>query len=535
MPGLSNADIQKSHDKLNEFLTVWPLERIKNMTLEEYTDIDNHNTFCYWLEFETEILGRISGKPSNKFGIWKRKKVQEITSIDYRSENGYAWYKKYGDTPNDAFNKVRSIIIDIINYAQAKQFDKIDGIDLDSLARWKIAFIYSDYNLLPIYKKDIVRTIARHFEHNNYRRARLSDLHKFIVAQKPIEEDFFSFSYNQYVIATTVYKRNYYIIGSKYGEGNEMYDISEVMYQKNAIATGYFWHIDFSHLVGQDFNIIYSWIDKNITDKSGKYETAKRALGYFLNIKPGDLVAVKSHGQFGNLTIIAYAEVVEVDGIYYEWDGDDFPDGLGQTIKVQFLEKNLWIDTGLSYGQTIHKIIPNEKQGHFEKIFGSYAIADIEDEDSEAIETFIENEIEEDILDENRINEKETTNYERTVSSSQIVTRTHNKIQIIFAKKLSLKYPNDSVRTEHKYIDIKRENANEIHLYEVKPYTSVYACIRSGIGQLIDYSFGYSKPNKTTTLYIVGVSSPNDNDFKFIDYLKQTLNINFDYLTFDSL
>ena len=25
MPGLSNADIQKSHDKLNEFLTVWTL------------------------------------------------------------------------------------------------------------------------------------------------------------------------------------------------------------------------------------------------------------------------------------------------------------------------------------------------------------------------------------------------------------------------------------------------------------------------------------------------------------------------------
>ncbi len=145
MLGLSNIDIQKSHDKLNEFLTVWPLERIKNMTLEEYTDIDNHNTFCYWLEFETEILGRISGKPSNKFGIWKRKKVQEITSIDYLSKNGYAWYKKYGDTPNDAFNKVKSIIIDIINYAQAKQFDKIDGIDLDSLARWKIAFIYSDF------------------------------------------------------------------------------------------------------------------------------------------------------------------------------------------------------------------------------------------------------------------------------------------------------------------------------------------------------------------------------------------------------
>ena len=129
-----------------------------------------------------------------------------------------------------------------------------------------------------------------------------------------------------------------------------------------------------------------------------------------------------------------------------------------------------------------------------------------------------------------QINDKEISDYIRNTSSSQIVTRVHNKVQIDFAKKLKKMYPTDSVRTEHKNIDIKRENTYEIHIYEVKPYNSVYSCIRDGIGQLIDYSFNNSKVNKKTYLYIVGVGMPDNNELKFIEYLKNILNIEFKYL-----
>ncbi|WP_421497842.1 hypothetical protein [Flavobacterium columnare] len=528
--GLLDKNYHFSHNKLREFLDFWTLEKVQRMKLDDYTNVGSQSTFCYWLEFETEILGRIGGKPSNKFGIWKRKSKNPITSNDFHFDNDYAWYKKYGKTVEQAFETVKAIIIEIITYSQSKQFHKIDSLDLDSLVRWKIAFIYSNYSLIPIYKKEIVRDIAKSLEFENYRKANISDLHNFIISKKSNEEDFFEFSNRMYQIATSNANRNYYIIGSKYGdyEGNDVVDVSNIMYQKEVISTGFLWGIDFNNLLGKDYSIINNWIDKNVSDKTGKYQAAKRTLSYFLNIKSGDLIAVKSHGRYGDLTIIAYAEVLED----FKYDFND-PD-LGHTIKVRFLEKNLWKNTKLSYSQTIHKITPFEREGHFEKIFGTYSLENNINDNYSDDEVFLDNEIiNENDLEEDRINEKDSSDYIRTMSSSQIVTRTHNKIQIDYAKKLKLQFPNDIVRTEHKNIDIKRENDNEIHLYEVKPFVSVYSCIRDGIGQLMDYSFNNSKINKKTYLYIVGVSKPNDVDLKFVEYLKNILNIDFEYLSID--
>lgn len=42
------------------FLKEWPLRRIQNMTLGEYTNLDK-TSFCYWVEATTTDLGSIWG------------------------------------------------------------------------------------------------------------------------------------------------------------------------------------------------------------------------------------------------------------------------------------------------------------------------------------------------------------------------------------------------------------------------------------------------------------------------------------------
>lgn len=42
------------------------------MTLDEYTGAGDEGTSCYWIEYGTDVIGRIEGKPSNKFMIWKK-------------------------------------------------------------------------------------------------------------------------------------------------------------------------------------------------------------------------------------------------------------------------------------------------------------------------------------------------------------------------------------------------------------------------------------------------------------------------------
>lgn len=534
MAGLKPNNNEATHQKLKEFLEKWTLEKVKEMTIEEYTSVGDKHTFTYWLEFECDNLGRIKGTPANKFGIWKRNNDKEYTSVDFYYTENYAWYKKYGADENEAFVNVKALVVEIIEKSLAKDFRGIDAIDYHALAKWKIAFLYSNYALMPIYKNEVIRKIARHFEHPNFEKARLSDLSTFIVKQKPEEEDFFDWSWKHFDLATKEFERNYYVIGSKYSDddGKDTVSIMEYMLKRNVIATGFLWGIDFTHLYRHSYQEINKWCDNNIKDKTEKYITAKRTLSYFLHLRPGDIIAVKSHGQYGNLTIIAYAEVKEVDGKVYEPDGDDFPEGLGHIIHVEFLETNLWIDTGLSYGQTIHQITPGEKEGHFEKIFGSYSTLENNVNENEVIN---EEEDEELSAEEDRINEKQTEATYREVSYTTFVSKTHNKIQIAFAKQLKKDFPTDTVITETNYIDVKRENNNEIFYYEVKPYNSAFSCIRAGVGQLLDYCHSNPSKSKAIHLRIVGTADLTPNDLKFVEFIKSSLSISFDYIAFKQL
>jgi 5-methylcytosine-specific restriction protein B len=56
-----------------EFLQVWPLERLRTMTLQEYTTAGDKNCFIYWLEFRLGEYGSIAGGSAFKFWIFSRR------------------------------------------------------------------------------------------------------------------------------------------------------------------------------------------------------------------------------------------------------------------------------------------------------------------------------------------------------------------------------------------------------------------------------------------------------------------------------
>lgn len=523
MPGLQYDNNQEAHDKLREFTGRWSLDALKEMSLREYSNVGDKDTFCYWLEFETELLGRIGGRPSNKFGIWNQKKEGHLGSDTYSSDDHYKWYRKYGKTAAKAFEKVRSLIVEIVAHSTEGSFDKIDSVDFDSLTKWKIAFIYSGYSLMPIYKNQTIRQVARNLEHPNPDRAPLSDLHQYIVSHKPKEEEFFDFAWRQYTIAISQPERNYYIIGSKYedNQGGDTVDISENILKRSVVSIGYFWGEDFSKVYGKSYGEIYEWCDENIFDKDEKYQTARRAIAYFLQLKPGDLIAVKSHGRFGTLTIIAYAEVVAKGDRVYQPDRAKFPEGLGQIVHVRFLESRLKIETGLNYGQTIHQIIPGDKEGHFEKIFGAYSVLERPDDK------------EDDEPDpEDRIGNNPDP-YFREVSYSTVIDRVHDKLKNAFARHLKRTYPKDVVRTEFKRVDIRRDSRNEVYLYEVKPFNSAYACVRAGIGQLLDYWYSSKDDAENFYLVIVGPVAIQPDEISFIEHVAESLKVSFSYIHFE--
>ena len=100
-----------------QFLQQFPIERLGDMTLEEYTNLNREDSFCYWLEVKTQELGSIWGGTSYKFGIYRYEKRPDNPSVIVSDEE-YAWYKKYAALDRtEAFKVVLNAIVNIAESA----------------------------------------------------------------------------------------------------------------------------------------------------------------------------------------------------------------------------------------------------------------------------------------------------------------------------------------------------------------------------------------------------------------------------------
>ena len=153
---------------------------------------------------------------------------------------------------------------------------------------------------------------------------------------------------------------NYYVIGSKYGDNGDR-DIFPLLLEKNVISTGFYGHKSLS-----DFYLKPKGEIINHLKSQGENSKSYSALKHFLNIKVGDEIAIKSDGspkgKTGYLKIVAFAEVIEKEGVVYKHDKD-----LGHTLNVKFTEApiNLELELG-GYGRTIHHL---SNQNHISMIF----------------------------------------------------------------------------------------------------------------------------------------------------------------------
>ena len=179
----------KIHQELlDNFLERWSTDKVQKMTLEEYVSVKNPDTFCQWLEAKTKDLGSIRGLTSIKFGIYERR-FEEKTPKNYANDEKYSWLKGYGDNRLEAFEKMKNEIIEIIKFAETGNFKAIDSLSLPDLFKWKVAFLYSNERLIPIFKKDVLFLIAQSFGMKTDKHTRISDIQEIMMNNKPSHVD----------------------------------------------------------------------------------------------------------------------------------------------------------------------------------------------------------------------------------------------------------------------------------------------------------------------------------------------------------
>ncbi len=182
-----------------DFLERWPLEMVKKMTLQEYHTANDpkRDNFVNWLEIRAEKLGSIWGGSAFKFGIYNRVNTQDQTTKQgYSYTQEYAWYSRFGNTPESAFFTIRDLIVKIIKNASISNYDAIQLIDFPHVVKWKIAFIYQQQKnpFIPcIYSYPKIKELA-----NTTIDVRASEIYKNIMLQREINEDIFVFSDRMY-------------------------------------------------------------------------------------------------------------------------------------------------------------------------------------------------------------------------------------------------------------------------------------------------------------------------------------------------
>jgi hypothetical protein len=140
------TDFKLLYQQWDEFLRVWPLQRLATMTLDDYTKAGSKDSFTYWLEARLDGLGSIWGGSAFKFGIFSRKDREardSDTRLSYSATHG--WYSALGQSAEAAFEQIRSRVVQVATCAARGDLEGVDAVDLlGQTYRWKIAFHYQD-------------------------------------------------------------------------------------------------------------------------------------------------------------------------------------------------------------------------------------------------------------------------------------------------------------------------------------------------------------------------------------------------------
>lgn len=362
---LPKGNIDKRENGRLSFVSKFPIDTIKDLSIDEYVQGTDENSFCYWLEFKKILFG-IGGGNASKFGIYKAKDRKYYTSYGKNKR------ELTGQELKDSFNQIKAGIIQALEYTKNDQIDKIKTINLPlwNMVLQKILSIYYPDKFITIGAPDVLIECARDIklkgvelkpensiEINYECKKALSSLPEY--SDWPYEK-IGSFIWQTYLDDS---KRDFYILGSKYGEHADQ-DVFPEMLEKQVIATGFASQLNLEEYYLKNHSEITEYLSEQ-----GEDSKSYNALKYFLTLKVGDRVAIKADGspkgKKGFLSIVGIAEIIEKDGEIYKHD----PNGLGHLINVKFIKAPVYKEFDLGgYGRTIHKL---SKPDHIDLIFKS--------------------------------------------------------------------------------------------------------------------------------------------------------------------
>ncbi len=151
---------------VKRFLKRWPYESLSSMTLSDYASTSFNGSFCYWLEEITKDIGSLWGGLVVNFVVNEHGGLICENTPNRMRDEVYEWNESFDvSTAEEAFGVVWSNVMLVAQYAREGRFDEIPKVNLPcNFLRWKVAFLYADYQLIPLFDLNILRSLAKRLD-----------------------------------------------------------------------------------------------------------------------------------------------------------------------------------------------------------------------------------------------------------------------------------------------------------------------------------------------------------------------------------
>jgi len=187
-------NFEEAYRLWDEFLEKWPISRLETMQLDEYTKTGSRDTFTYWLEHKlVSHFPSLGGGSTFKFGIYSRKNIKKKKFTQNRSySETHGWSASLGKSDKEAFEKVRTLVLNIATLAQDGDLYGIESKGIHETYKWKIAFLYQnrqDPKIVGVLGKKYLIKYTGGGEDQT-----MKELHRAVMQEKPGGKGILEFS-----------------------------------------------------------------------------------------------------------------------------------------------------------------------------------------------------------------------------------------------------------------------------------------------------------------------------------------------------
>lgn len=141
--GVDQDKINEHNRLIEEFNQLFTNDKLNHLTYDDYVmGKDNKDSYSYWLEIKTHIIGSIKGGNVSKHQIWFDKSRQKMN-----------WTHSFEKDDRKPIDKMKQLLSYLKNSGGHLSYKEIDELPGSNTLKYKTLYLYHPKNYLPIFSE----------------------------------------------------------------------------------------------------------------------------------------------------------------------------------------------------------------------------------------------------------------------------------------------------------------------------------------------------------------------------------------------